>query len=343
VLSAFGEMLVRSTVERPKQVHRDACLTWNRMIDRIDGWPQMRLTVPNNTHNYAMPLGAFPQSFAADLEAYLDRRAGKHLFDDAPAPASDVTLRCQRIRLLELASALVLSGRDAESITSLADLVATDAAKLALIFFWQRNGQRKTGQLHNFARLIINIAKHWVKAPTDKLDELRALSRKINPGKGDMTERNRMRLRVFDDPVNVERLINLPESMMRSLTRLQNPGYNDAVRAQTALAIAIELVAPIRAKNLAGLRLDRHLIRSRPEPGAVMHLVIPPGEVKNNNPLEFELPRDVVRLLELYLKKFRPPLVTDGSSYLFPARKGGAKTPAQMADQISAPSSPAQV
>ncbi len=334
VLSAFGEMLVRSTVERPKQVHRDACMTWNRMIDRINGWPTVRLTEPNNARSYAMPLEAFPQSFATDLQAYLDRQAGKELFGDVPTPASDVTLRCQRIWLLELASALVLSGRDAASITSLADLVATDAAKLALTFFWRRNGQRKTGQLHNFARLIVNIAKHWVKVPTDQLDELRTLSRQINPGKGDMTERNRARLRVFDDPVNVERLVNLPESMMRPLTRLRNPGYNDAVHAQTALAIAIELVAPMRAKNLAGLQLDRHLIRSRPEPGAVMHLVIPPGEVKNKNPLEFELPRDVVRLLELYLKKFRPLLVTDGSSYLFPARKGGAKTPAQMAEQI---------
>jgi integrase len=334
VLSAFGEMLVRSTIERPKQVHRDACLTWNRMIDQINGWPSVRLTLPNNTHNYAMPLEAFPQSFATDLQAYLDRRAGKELFGDVPTPASEVTLRCQRIWLLELASALVLSGYDAASITSLADLVATDAAKLALTFFWRRNGEHKTGQLHNFARLIVNIAKHWAKVPTDQLDELRAFSQQINPGKGDMTERNRMRLRVFDDPVNVERLINLPESMIRPLTRLRNPGYNDAVRAQTALAVAIELVAPLRAKNLAGLRLDRHLIRSRPGRGAVMHLVIPPGEVKNKSPLEFELPRDVVRLLELYLKKFRPLLVTDGSSHLFPARKGGAKTPAQVADQI---------
>jgi integrase len=91
---------------------------------------------------------------------------------------------------------------------------------------------------------------------------------------------------------------------------------------------------PLRAKNLAGLRLDRHLIRSRPGPGAVIHLVIPAGEVKNKNPLEFELPSDVVALLELYLKKFRPLLVTDGSSYLFPARQGGAKKPAQFAEQI---------
>jgi integrase len=334
VLTDFGERLMRSSVERPKQVHRDACLTWNRMIDRINGWPAVQLTVPNNTRSYAMPLEAFPKSFGIDLQAYLDRRAGKDLFGDAPDPASGVTLRCDRIRLLEIASALVLSGRNASSISSLADLVTEDAAKLALTFFWKRNGQRKTGQLHNFARLIFNIAKHWVKAGADHLEKLKVLRRQVDPGKGDMTERNRMRLRVFDDPVNVKRLVNLPESIKRSITRQSNSGYNCAVHAQSALAIAIELVAPMRAKNLAGLRLDRHLVRSRPGPSAVVHLVIQPGEVKNTNPLEFELPPDVVHLLKLYLEKFRPLLVTDGSSYLFPARHGGAKTPAQLAEQI---------
>jgi integrase len=333
VLAAFGEMLAHSA-ERPKQVLRDACLTWNRMLDRINGWPAVRLTVPNNARNYAMPLEAFPQSFATDLQDYLDRQRGTDLFGNAPDPASPVTLRCHRTWLLEIASALVLSGRDITSIRLLADLVAVDAAKLALRFFWQRNDQRKTGQLHNFARLIVNIAKHWAKVPTDHLEALRDMRREVDPGRGDMTERNRMRLRVFNDPVNVERLVNLPERMMRPVARLSNPGYTDAVRAQTAVAIAIQLVAPLRAKNLAGLRLSRHLIRTRPGRGAIMHLVIPAGEVKNDNALEFELPPDVVRLLELYLKRFRPVLVTDGSSYVFPARQGGAKTPAQLAEQI---------
>ena len=334
VLTAFGKMLLRSAVERPKQVHRDAALTWNRMLEQIQGWPAVRLIVPNNARTYALPLEDFPQSFATDLQAYLDRQTGKDLFGSAPDPASPVTLRSHRTWLLELASALVLSGRDVSSIKSLADLVAVDAAKDALKFFWGRNGQRKTGQLQNFGRLIVNIAKHWVKVPADHLEALREVRREVDPGKGDMTERNRMRLRVFDDPVNVRRLVNLPASIMRSVARLPKPAYNDAVRAQTAIAIAIQLVAPLRAKNLAGLRLDRHLIHSRPGPGALVHLVIPAGEVKNKNPLEFELPSDVVGLLELYLKKFRPLLVTDGSSYLFPARQGGAKTPQQLGEQI---------
>src|SRR5262249_52974583 len=135
VLTAFGEMLLCSAVGRPKQVHRDACLTWNRMVDRIRGWPAVRLTVPHNARTYALPLEAFPQSFGTDLKAYLDHQRGNDLFGNAPDPASEVTLRCHRTWLLEIASALVLSGRDASSIGSLADLVAVDEAKAALNFF----------------------------------------------------------------------------------------------------------------------------------------------------------------------------------------------------------------
>jgi len=283
-------------------------------------WLGQKLIPVTNVGCY-IPGGKYPLISAAIMSIGTARAAGVHHI-------------VARIWLVELASALVLSGYDVSSIGSLADLISVDAAKIALTFFWKRNGQRKSGQLHNFARLIVGIAKHWVKVPADHLEALKKLRVEVDPGKGEMTERNRTRLRVFDDPINVEQLINLPESMLRSVARLPDPGYNDAVRAQTALAIAIELVAPLRAKNLAGLRLDRHLVRSRSGPGAVMHLVIPPGEVKNKNPLEFELPTDILRLLELYLEKFRPLLVTDGSSYLFPARQGGAKTPAQLADQI---------
>src|SRR5262249_24811634 len=88
VLTAFGEMLLRSAVERPKQVHRDAALTWNRMLDRIKGWPAVRLTVPNNKRTYALPLEDFPQAFATDLQAYLDHQMGTDLFGNAPDPAS---------------------------------------------------------------------------------------------------------------------------------------------------------------------------------------------------------------------------------------------------------------
>jgi hypothetical protein len=52
-----------------------------------------------------------------------------------------------------------------------------------------------------------------------------------------MTERNRSRLRQFDDPENVCRLIRLPEEVFRSLPRSRPPSFTEAIRVQSALAV----------------------------------------------------------------------------------------------------------
>ena len=59
------------------------------------------------------------------------------------------------------------------------------------------------------------------------------------PEKGGMTERNRARLRPFDDPVNVERLVNLPEKLARTVAR-DEPSCSNAIQIQSAVAIALE-------------------------------------------------------------------------------------------------------
>jgi integrase len=250
----------------------------------------------------------------------------------SPRPRASRRAR-YRLQLLQLAAALVRSGWDLTSIGRLADLVAVDAAEAALKFIWQRNGMRKTGQLHRFALLLIKLAKHWVKVSPEHLEALRQLRKKVNPGCSGMTVRNRARLRQFDDPVNVARLVNLPETIVRRVLA-DSPTYNGAIRAQSALAIAIVLAAPLRVKNLASLTLDRHFVRARPGPNATVHLVIPAHEVKNGSALEFELPDAVCRLLDLYVARYRPLLATGPSAFLFPARQGGAKPPGQLAGQI---------
>jgi integrase len=335
VVDAFGASLLASFIERPKQVHREACLTWNRCAAGVPGWPATRLHVPQHRHDYALPLTAYPDSFGADVAGYLDHLAGHNPFaETARQPASPLTLRDTRLRLLQVAAALVLSGHDPAMLRSLADLVTIDATRAALEFFWKRAGKRKTARLNQFAFLLIKLAKHWVKVPPEQLEALRQLRRQVDPGQTGMTERNRARLRQFDDPVNVRRLINLPQAIVHRLPRNDAPGYNDAVRVQSALAIAITLVAPMRVKNLAALCLDRHLVRARSGPGATTHLVIPGPQVKNKVDLEFQLPSDVRDLLDLYCARFRPLLTHDPSPFLFPARQGGAKPPAQLAAQV---------
>jgi integrase len=98
--------------------------------------------------------------------------------------------------------------------------------------------------------------------------------------------------------------------------------------------VAIEILpnAPMRAKNLASLHLGRNVVRTRA--GGTRHIVLPPQEVKNNTELAFEVSDVLGELMDIYVARCRPLLNCDPGGYLFPARKGGAKTPAQLAAQI---------
>ena len=334
VVDAFGaELLQNSLIDRPKQVHRDACLAWNRSADSIPDWPAIRLTVPNHSRTYALPLNAYPESFAADLEAWLKHLSGDDLFaETARHSCSPATLRTNRLLVLQFAAALVQTGRNPASITSLADLVAIIAAKAGLGFLWERAGRQKTGHLHHYGLLLIKLAKHWVQVKPDHLEQLQAMRKRIDPGQAGMTPRNRARLRQFTDAGNVARLVGLPRNILRSLPAEDPLGYEQAILLQSALAVAILLIAPMRIKNLASLTLDRHLVRVRA--GGASHLVIPAIEVKNKAPLEFTLPAEVAALLDIYLQRALPVLAPAPCSFLFPTRHGGSKPEAQLALQI---------
>jgi integrase len=330
----FAEHLKRnSLLERQTQIVRDLCLAWNRCAEVIPGWSTRRLVVPDRRRAYALPASAYPTSFVADVEAYLAHLGGCALFDaTGRGPASPATLRDVRLRLFQMAAALVHSGRQPDTIRSLANLVEPEAVKTALTFFYSRNGERKTGQLHNFALQAIKIAKWWVKAPPEKIKALQEIRRKVDPKETGMTKRNRARMRQFDDPENLRRLLDLPEAILRALPRSTPPSYDQAIRVQSALAIAILQVAPMRIKNLASLRLGQHVVQTRP--GGVRHIVLPAEEVKNNTSPAFEVPDSLADVMDVYFERCRSLLAENPEGFLFPARKGGAKSPAQLAAQI---------
>jgi integrase len=333
-ITDFAECLKRdSLLERQPEIVRGLCLAWNRCAEEIEAWPAARLAVPNRRRDYTLPPATYPASFVADVEGYIAHLAGGDLFDaTGRAPASPATLRDVRMRMFAMAAALVHSGRAPDKIRSLADLVAPDSVRTALTFLWSRNGKRKTGHIHNCALAALKIAKWWVKAPAEQIAALQTIRRQVDPQSTGMTERNRARLRQFDDPENLGRLINLPETILRSTPGSESVGYAAAHRVQLALAVGILLVAPMRMKNLAALHLGRHLSRTRP--GGVRHIVIPPEEVKNRTPLSFEVADFLSELLDFYLVQCRPILSDDPNGYVFPARGGNAKRPGLLGTQI---------
>ncbi|MFO1147573.1 MAG: site-specific integrase [Alsobacter sp.] len=334
VMAEFGRVLVEeSLVPRAPQVHRDAVLTWNKCADAIGTWPNVHLVVPCYRKNLSVAAADLPGSFGADLDAYLARRfEGDLLADDDVPSAKPMTVRNERTLLLQLATLYQEAGGDLQALLDLRGLVAAGNVRKALNVSFARHEKRRNGQTDNLARCALRVARHWVKAPAAEIEVLRNLARKVRPARG-MTDKNKHRLGQLADPQNAVRMLQLPYDLV-AFARAMPAGKDAALLMQNALAIAILIVAPMRVMNLANLHLERHVTRTRAGSKGPVHIVIPAHEVKNEVDLEFPLPSDVVQILDLYLREFRPLLVEGHTPWLFPNTSGGAKTPRQLSAQI---------
>jgi hypothetical protein len=139
-------------------------------------------------------------------------------------------------------------------------------------------------------------------------------------------------VRAFKDPMNRARLKALPRQLFdEGLAERDAPGQA-AVKAEIALAGQIELVAPRRLANLAALHLGKMSYRSADL--SHYHLIIPAEDVKNDQPLEYPLPKVVSEMLGRYLAVFRPRLCGDDNLWLFPGVGNGCKTKGTLSGQI---------
>jgi len=92
-----------------------------------------------------------------------------------------------------------------------------------------------------------------------------------------------------------------------------------------ALAVHMLIVTTLRIKNLTSLETERHFVRTRLGPDAVVHLVIPEDEIKNGEPYERALPNRTIELMEEYLERYRPRVCEPSSPWLFPNDQGSAR------------------
>lgn len=338
VSERFRQALIEeSFVKDPVKTHQNICRLWNQAVDTVPGWPKARLTVPRTKEDYTLPLTAFRQSLQDDIAALFDHWAGKDLLDDTgpPKPLAPRTLQGHDYKLRQILSALVHQGRDMGEITGLSQIVEVDAAKMVLRYFLDRSDNTLTSQIHGLAILIKTIAKHWVKVDEDHLEELKALCNRVDPKQKGLTDKNRERLRQFDDSRNIDLLLNFPARVVQAVLNNDRGRRREAVAVQIALAVELLLMAPIRAANLVNIEIDRHIVRTHNGRKGKTHLVIPGEEVKNGEPLEFELPEETVTLLDLYLREFHPRLADLPGPWLFPGGQGGPKTREFLGDQVS--------
>jgi integrase len=326
-------------VPKPLALHRCAIVQWNRATAQVPGWPQRKIVVPCRTNHVRLPLQTFPASFHADVEAWQACLAGSDLLqENGPAkPLRPASLRHMRYQVLMVASAWVRAGCDPAELCRLADLVEPERFRSAMRFLIERHGGKPNRTLDQLATTFVHLARHWVKLDPERLKSLIEIRKRLSHKVQGLSAKNRSRLRQFDEPLNQLALLELPERLLGLAERQPKP-LKAAYLVQTALIILLLQMAPIRLRNLQTLHCERHFHRlpGRRRQGRV-RLVIPGEETKNGEPLDFPLPPELVRILDLYLERHRPQLVASEADqgWLFPGRGGGLKHAVSLGVQIS--------
>lgn len=305
---------------------------WNRAASLYSAsWPQTIIPRPAKREVYVLPFAAFPTSFEAEVQAYADRLSSANLDDDGPArPASPATIATRTYQLRAAASALVQSGAGRASIEGIADLVEIENFKKILHFFMQRAGGGTSSNVAQMATCLRNAARYMVKVDEEHDRKIANLCRKVAVPTGGMTTKNRERLRPFDDQEMAGEFLRLPETIRRHVDRDKRAPAQKAVLAQVAAAIALLQAIPIRIANLVSIDLHRHLKQQRNN----VHLVIPEAETKNRQAIDFKVPDYALEILKWYILNYRPLLVREATSALFPGLNGGHKTAHTLGQQI---------
>ena len=177
-----------------------------------------------------------------------------------------------------------------------------------------------TEAIHGLAMGLKAVAQHHVRVSGGHLDALRRICKRLNLEVDGLREKNRTRLLQFDDDDNLARLLHLPAELVNATKNPKQRPYRKALLVQAAVAIEILLYAPLRVGNLAALDIERHLKWIKVGRERRLLITIPPEEVKNRKPLNYELGPESAKLVRLYMDQWRPVLLRAPSSFLFPAQ-----------------------
>ena len=315
----------------PRTVHREACRCWNMAAKTATGWPALAVAVPDYRQWYCLPWSTFPPGFKSDVEAMLAKAQQPDLLVETALPEINATTaRHRRSMIRRIASAAVLNGTAPDRIQRISDLISPDVVDTAFRYFLARSGNQLTHGMHENAKLLWTLAKHWAEADEDCLKRLSTLKRKLAPERTGMTRKNRAMLRHFEDKALAVDLLKLPGRVFKEVGYRLPFKQRDAVECQIALAVGLLTAAPIRAKNLAAIDLDRSLIKA----GKRTHLFVPAEDVKNNVEVEIPLPDHLVALLAKYVETVRPHLIRAPNDWLFPGEESGHKGASLVSTQI---------
>jgi integrase len=322
VLGRFHAVIETDTlVPSPRDCYRRSCQLWNEAVGKVPGWPQVRVSVPAPQNlRRTLPLSAYPEPVQKEFELCVSPPRGRRFTQPGYQKRLRPATVAQKKILIELAlHAVVEAGTNPASITTL-DYLFEPLVFQTILKRYCIDDEDETPRptARNLAGTLIALAKQRLgsePAALARIAELRRLQKCLGPQPEGLTVKNRQLLRELSSAETLARLLLLPERLAHWAARATP--IRGAQAMVFAVAIAILLVAPMRISNLAGLHLARHL--SRPGgPRSLFLIELPPEEVKNEVRLLYELSQRVTKVVDRFVRDFRPILAKPENSYLFP-------------------------
>lgn len=340
VMDKFRSELSRTILSKdPGEITKDMIHSWNRIL-RDNNLNLPSLTVPSRQRYRARSLTLYQAALRDDIDAYLKRLSHAEMFDnDGPVRAlRPVSLRNTEAHIRQYLDALVDSGHPFTTWDCLEEVLTPDLVKEGFTRIIERNGGEPPVGLVNISATLLGIARHYAGSPKETVNTIAAYKRKLVSRTGadsySMSEKNVKRLAQFDNWENVSHLVTLPDLLMERAKA--NPDKaRSALDAMYAVAIILLLSAPMRARNLAGLDLEKHFTEQGRGSHATYVIHIEGTDVKNNTPIDVVLNTHVSRMLTTYKKEFRTKLSVSPGTALFPKRSGGARDASHLSSGIS--------
>ncbi|WP_425045256.1 tyrosine-type recombinase/integrase [Primorskyibacter sp. S87] len=340
VMDEFRAELTQTILSKdPNVIVKEMILSWNRILrdNSLDFQP---LQVPTLDRYQTRPLEQYPKALQDDIRTYLERLSHADMFDESgPARAlRPVSLRNTKAHIRQYLDALVDCGHQAASWGSLGQVLKPELVKQGFTRIVERNGGEPPVGLVNISATLLGIARHYSGAPQETVDTISAYKRKLvlktGAGSYAMSEKNVTRLAQFDNWENIARLVALPDILMDRAK--SNPDKaRSALDAMYAVVISLLLCAPMRARNLAGLDLDKNFDEQGRGKNLKYVIHIEGADVKNNTPIDVVLNEGTARMLTTYQREFRSKLSEHPGGALFPKKSGGARSAGQLSGGIS--------
>lgn len=314
-----SEQLVR----KPHELWRRTIKAFNEL--QANGVMHFRklLNLPKFTDFYILPIATFDPGLIEDIERFLSKAASDDPFDldSRIKPLKPSTIATYRDRLLRVASLHVLAGGDAADLRSLADLVQLDVTTRALKHLLTIRDPSPKALAAVLSTTLAVVSSTHVDWPSDELKRanVEALNRTASRLKQrhGIAKKSRLRLIPLKHEPTLAKLFLVPLSLARRLERCKNPDKHDALNAQKCLVLAILSFAALRIGSICSLRIDKHLIWSRPDMKGDLYLQFDEGELKNDEEASIPLPSECAAMVRLYISRFRPLISPPDSPYLF--------------------------